>query len=77
MSEQTCAICEAALPPRKDNPTFPFCSYRCRMLDLARWLDGDYRIPAAPDAADGDGPDELDLLAAQAMATLAEDELPS
>jgi endogenous inhibitor of DNA gyrase (YacG/DUF329 family) len=23
----------------------PFCSERCRTLDLARWADGAYRIP--------------------------------
>ncbi|MFI5078957.1 MAG: DNA gyrase inhibitor YacG [Vicinamibacteria bacterium] len=22
----------------------PFCSKRCRLLDLSRWVDGDYRI---------------------------------
>jgi endogenous inhibitor of DNA gyrase (YacG/DUF329 family) len=27
-------------------PTFrPFCSERCRLLDLAKWVDGDYRVP--------------------------------
>ncbi|MBN1883862.1 MAG: DNA gyrase inhibitor YacG [Deltaproteobacteria bacterium] len=25
---------------------FPFCSDRCRLIDLARWINGDYRIPA-------------------------------
>ncbi len=24
---------------------FPFCSQRCRMVDLGRWLDGGYIIP--------------------------------
>jgi uncharacterized protein len=23
----------------------PFCSERCRLIDLGRWLKGDYRIP--------------------------------
>jgi endogenous inhibitor of DNA gyrase (YacG/DUF329 family) len=35
----------------------PFCSQRCRNLDLARWAGGDYRIagdPAPPDNADLD-----------------------
>ena len=27
----------------------PFCSERCRMADLGRWLSGDYRVPAAAD----------------------------
>jgi endogenous inhibitor of DNA gyrase (YacG/DUF329 family) len=25
-----------------------FCSERCRLLDLARWVDGEYRIPGDP-----------------------------
>ncbi len=24
---------------------FPFCSSRCRLIDLGRWIDGEYRIP--------------------------------
>ncbi|MHC4341394.1 MAG: DNA gyrase inhibitor YacG [Planctomycetota bacterium] len=24
---------------------FPFCSQRCRLLDLHKWLSGHYRIP--------------------------------
>ncbi len=37
----------------------PFCSERCRNLDLARWIDGSYRVAAepAPDA-DLDGDDQ-------------------
>jgi endogenous inhibitor of DNA gyrase (YacG/DUF329 family) len=26
----------------------PFCSERCKLLDLARWADGSYRVPAEP-----------------------------
>jgi endogenous inhibitor of DNA gyrase (YacG/DUF329 family) len=25
-------------------PQFPFCSERCRLIDLGRWLGEDYRI---------------------------------
>lgn len=31
-----------------DLPSFPFCSDRCRMVDLGRWLDGAYTIPGPP-----------------------------
>ena len=24
---------------------YPFCSERCRLVDLGRWFSGDYRIP--------------------------------
>jgi endogenous inhibitor of DNA gyrase (YacG/DUF329 family) len=26
----------------------PFCSERCKLADLGRWLSGEYRIPGAP-----------------------------
>jgi len=29
-------------------PFFPFCSERCRLLDLGAWLDGRYSVPAEP-----------------------------
>ena len=29
-------------------PLFPFCSPRCRMVDLGRWLNGEYVIPGEP-----------------------------
>jgi len=37
----------------------PFCSERCSLLDLSRWLDGDYRVegPAEGSPADAD-PDD-------------------
>ena len=25
-------------------PYFPFCSKRCKTVDLGKWLDGEYRI---------------------------------
>ncbi len=27
------------------NPFRPFCSERCKLLDLDNWLSGNYRIP--------------------------------
>jgi endogenous inhibitor of DNA gyrase (YacG/DUF329 family) len=27
-----------------DNPFLPFCSERCRLLDLGCWLDGNYHV---------------------------------
>lgn len=32
----------------KDNPWRPFCSERCKMIDLGAWLVGDYAIPGEP-----------------------------
>ena len=28
-----------------ETPTYPFCSERCRLIDLGVWASGDYRIP--------------------------------
>jgi endogenous inhibitor of DNA gyrase (YacG/DUF329 family) len=36
----------------------PFCSDRCRLLDLARWIDGEYRI-AGEQLVDRSDMDEL------------------
>lgn len=38
----------------EDAPYRPFCSERCRLLDLGRWADGTYRVAGAsaePEAA--------------------------
>jgi endogenous inhibitor of DNA gyrase (YacG/DUF329 family) len=34
---------------------YPFCSDRCRNVDLNRWLIGSYAIPVADDEAKADG----------------------
>jgi endogenous inhibitor of DNA gyrase (YacG/DUF329 family) len=31
-----------------DQPAFPFCSDRCKLIDLGRWIDGDYKISREP-----------------------------
>ncbi|AAV97581.1 DNA gyrase inhibitor YacG (plasmid) [Ruegeria pomeroyi DSS-3] len=39
----TCPICGS-----KTAPSYrPFCSKRCADLDLAKWLNGSYAIPAS------------------------------
>jgi endogenous inhibitor of DNA gyrase (YacG/DUF329 family) len=43
-----CPGCRAEVKPREENAAFPFCSPRCRALDLARWFTGSYRVPGAP-----------------------------
>jgi uncharacterized protein len=37
-------------------PTFPFCSGRCRLIDLGRWIDGKYVVPG-PDVPAESGQD--------------------
>lgn len=45
-----CPICDKSVAQRPDNPFFPFCSERCKMIDLGRWLGEEYRVsvPEAP-----------------------------
>ncbi|PSM17424.1 MULTISPECIES: DNA gyrase inhibitor YacG [Nitratireductor] len=38
-------------------PTFPFCSTRCKEVDLNRWLSGRYAIPGESADISGDGDD--------------------
>ena len=46
---------ECRRPSTREN--YPFCSDRCRNLDLSRWLKGSYTIPVADDEskAEDDG----------------------
>jgi hypothetical protein len=47
-----CAICGKPAAPRPGTRSYPFCSDRCRLVDLGRWLGEEYRIPG-PRAGDG------------------------
>jgi endogenous inhibitor of DNA gyrase (YacG/DUF329 family) len=49
-----CPTCKQDVLPRARNPAFPFCSQRCREVDLGRWLGEEFRIPASA-AEDEDG----------------------
>jgi len=33
---------------------FPFCSERCKLVDLGAWLDAEYRIASKPDEGESD-----------------------
>jgi endogenous inhibitor of DNA gyrase (YacG/DUF329 family) len=51
-----CPICGKVIPSLSATPEgkkqinapfFPFCSERCRWIDLGAWLREDYRVPTA------------------------------
>jgi hypothetical protein len=45
-----CPICKRDLPARDGaSARGPFCSARCRSIDLGNWLDGQYRIGTTMD----------------------------
>ncbi len=50
--ERRCQICGRPIPAAAVAGRAVFCSERCRMVDLGRWLDGAYVIPGP--AADAD-----------------------
>lgn len=45
MSRTKCPTCGVPVGnPREGNEAFPFCSKRCRTIDLGNWVDERYRI---------------------------------
>jgi len=52
-----CPICKKPTDTSKNNPFRPFCSERCRLLDLGTWASGDYRV-AGGKVDDKEHPDD-------------------
>lgn len=46
-----CPTCEREFQPDMSR-ALPFCSERCRLIDLGRWLDETHSVPAMPDPED-------------------------
>ncbi|MBI1336144.1 MAG: tRNA (adenosine(37)-N6)-threonylcarbamoyltransferase complex ATPase subunit type 1 TsaE [Phycisphaera sp.] len=51
-SATSCPICEKPVTP--NTPHFPFCSHRCRTIDLGKWISGDYKVSRAIEESDLD-----------------------
>jgi endogenous inhibitor of DNA gyrase (YacG/DUF329 family) len=47
-----CPICKKTTQ-WQENPFRPFCSERCKLIDLDNWLSGRYRIPGSVEADPG------------------------
>lgn len=45
-----CPICKKTV--KGTDPDFPFCSERCRTIDLGKWSSGDYVIASPVTDAD-------------------------
>jgi len=55
-----CPVCKN-ITTWEENPFRPFCSERCKLIDLGAWASGEYGIPgSAEDEKDqaGQGEDE-------------------
>ncbi|HEX9240868.1 MAG TPA: DNA gyrase inhibitor YacG [Anaeromyxobacter sp.] len=59
MRSAACPICGKPVPPRPVNRSSPFCSDRCRLVDLAKWLGEEYCVPGSL-AGDGAAPPPSD-----------------
>jgi endogenous inhibitor of DNA gyrase (YacG/DUF329 family) len=44
MKRYLCPICKKPVV-FENNPFRPFCSERCKLIDLGRWADNKYYIP--------------------------------
>lgn len=44
----------------QDNPFRPFCSERCKLVDLSKWVSEEYRVPGRPVAGEPVEEDEDD-----------------
>jgi hypothetical protein len=44
-----CPQCGTPTPWSAANPYRPFCSERCKLIDLGQWASEGYRIPVAED----------------------------
>ena len=47
-----CPTCAKAVENAAKAPHRPFCSERCKLIDLGRWLGEDYRIASYADPLD-------------------------
>jgi endogenous inhibitor of DNA gyrase (YacG/DUF329 family) len=50
-----CPICQKPVPWTEDQKFRPFCSERCKLIDLGEWASGSYAIPS--DSSDAESPD--------------------
>ncbi|MFC1792405.1 DNA gyrase inhibitor YacG [Planctomycetota bacterium] len=58
-----CPICHkivkaASKEKSEEAKFFPFCSRRCKFIDLGAWLDNEYKIVSGSQSLGSDGPSD-------------------
>jgi endogenous inhibitor of DNA gyrase (YacG/DUF329 family) len=48
----SCPRCRQRLAPDTELPAFPFCSERCKLIDLGSWFDESYKLGDTPGLRD-------------------------
>jgi endogenous inhibitor of DNA gyrase (YacG/DUF329 family) len=59
--EKRCPVCHKAVKgsvqkQNEETKIFPFCSERCKLVDLGGWLDGRYKIISKLQSQESDKP---------------------
>lgn len=52
-----CPTCGKSVPWKPESTFRPFCSSRCRQIDLGAWASEAYRVPTSPPDAPLDDAD--------------------
>ena len=52
----SCPHCGVQVPWTPEQPYRPFCSERCKMIDLGAWANEEYRVPAVDNDEDAEVP---------------------
>lgn len=55
-----CPICKKPNTWQPDNPFKPFCSHRCKLIDLGEWANDSRAIPGKPVAPEPLPDEDLD-----------------
>jgi len=63
MPTTPCPICRRPIKAGLANPSHPFCSPRCKLVDLGNWLGDRYVIAQSP-------AEELDAMSDEELAAL-------
>ncbi|MEO5573394.1 MAG: DNA gyrase inhibitor YacG [Gammaproteobacteria bacterium] len=53
-----CPTCSKPVEWSEQRPWRPFCSERCRLIDLGAWADGSYSVPEQKPGFSEDGTEE-------------------
>ena len=57
-----CPVCARSVSWLETEPYKPFCSERCKLIDLGEWADEGYKIPVKDEGLSDDGSMESDAI---------------
>ncbi len=60
MRSVQCPNCKKPVTWSKESPYRPFCSERCRIIDLGAWANESYAIPVKDDSALSDDNSDIE-----------------